>query len=361
MKRNVNVFIGVVLCAVLCGCFVWLSTASEDDAWSPNEIYNEVARTSSYSSSYTNATFSASSGDGLALSMGSSSSLSRARVGASYAGVYRGVAATPLASSPLASSSVGGGYGAGLYTTSSAQLKSFGGGGNGGAAMGGSARSAAMSNSQSPVAHGAMGMSPITYTAARVKNTPSVAPAMVSSGDMMAVMAANYGMGGYTSAVYAGNFSGTYDQYVGVYGGATNSYAGITGRRNAGVTDSWLDWFYRYGYDYGTKSDSTATGTGWTYTYTYTEDQLHKAYEDYINNYWDPMWHPGESAPTFDQWLEWLQNDGNSGYEYNGNWYMMAPVGDILPLLLLALLYVVAMYLRSKVRAQANDENGVKW
>ena len=346
MKRNVNVFIGVVLCAVLCGCFVWLSTASEDDAWSPNEIYNEVVATSSYSSSYTNATFSASSGDGLALSMGSSSSLSRARVGVSYAGAHRGVVATPLASS-----SVGGGYGAGLYTTSSAQLKSFGGGGNGGAAMGGSARSAAMSNSQSPVAHGAMGMSPITYTAARVKNTPSVDPATVSSGDMMAVMSANYGMGGYTASVYGGSLSGTYDQYVGVYGGTTNSYAGITGRRNAGVTDSWLDWFYRYGYSYGTQSGSEETG----WIYTFSNDQLEAAYNDYINNYWDPMWHPGESAPTFDQWLAWLQNDGNGGYEYNGNWYMMAPVGDILPLLLLALLYVVAMYLRSKVRAQAND------
>lgn len=350
MKRNVNVFIGVVLCAVLCGCFVWLSTASEDDAWSPNEIYNEIVQKSSYSSSYTNATFSASSGDGLALSMGSSSSLSRARVGASYAGAHGGAVTTPLTSnlSPL---NYGGASGGGLYTTSSAQLKSFGGGGNGGAAMGGSARSAAMSNSQSPVAHGAMGMSPITYTAARVKNTPSVDPATVSSGDMMAVMSANYGMGGYTSAVYAGSFSGTYDQYVGVYGGTTNSYAGITGRRNAGVTDSWLDWFYRYGYSYGTQSGSEETG----WIFTFSNDQLEAAYNDYINNYWDPMWHPGESKPTFDQWLAWLQNGGDGGYEYNGNWYMMAPVGDILPLLLLALLYVVAMYLRSKVRAQAND------
>ena len=345
MKRNVNVFIGVVLCAVLCGCFVWLSTVSEDDAWSPNEIYNEIVQKSSYSSSYTNATFAPSSGGGLALSMGSSS-LSRARVGASYAGAHGGAVTTPLTSNLSPLTYTGATAGAGMHLTSNAQLKSFGGGGNGGAAMGGSARSAAMSNSQSPVVNGAMGMSPITYTAARVKNTPSVDPATVSSGDMMAVMAANYGMGGYTASVYAGNFSGTYDQYVGVYGGTTNSYAGITGRRNAGVTDSWLDWFYRYGYDYGTKSDSTAIGTGWTYTYTYTEDQLHDAYEDYINNYWDPMWHPGESKPTFEQWLDWLYSGGESGYFYKGNWYV--PVGDILPLLLIALLYVLFVAIKSK-------------
>ena len=67
------------------------------------------------------------------------------------------------------------------------------------------------------------------------------------------------------------------------------------------------------------------------------------------------MWHPGESKPTFEQWLAWMEQGGESGYNYNNNWYKMAPVGDILPLLLLALLYIVAMYLRSKSRTQVND------
>lgn len=332
MKRNVNVFIGVVLCAVLCGCFVWLSTASEDNAWSPNEIYNEVAHTSSYSSSYTNATFSASSGDGLALSMGSSSSLSRARAGASYAGAYRGVSAMPLASSPLASSPAGGGYGAGLYTTSSAQLKSFGGGGNGGAAMGGSARSAAMSNSQSPVAHGAMGMSPITYTAARVKNTPSVDPATVSSGDMMAVMSANYGMGGYTSAVYAGSFSGTYDQYVGIYGGSKTSSWGISGRRESGTLgDSWDDWLATWlaANGYGSKKE-------------WEDDWMNGVYDE--NHDWD-----GDGDVDWDDLVaiiyESMREGSNPGMGVFPtqpdirDW--LVPVGDILPLLLIALLYML--------------------
>lgn len=339
MKRNVNVFIGVVLCAVLCGCFVWLSTASEDNAWSPNEIYNEVAHTSSYSSSYTNATFSASSGDGLALSMGSSSSLSRARVGASYAGAYRGVAAAPLASSPLASSPVGGGYGAGLYATSSAQLKSFGGGGNGGAAMGGSARSAAMSNSQSPVAHGAMGMSPITYTAARVKNTPSVDPATVSSGDMMAVMAANYGMGGYTSAVYGGSFSGTYDQYVGIYGGSKTSSWGISGRRESGTLgDSWDDWLATWlaANGYGSKKE-------------WEDDWMNGVYDE--NHDWD-----GDGDVDWDDLVaiiyESMREGSNPGMGVFPtqpdirDW--LVPVGDILPLLLIALLYMLFVAIKSK-------------
>lgn len=339
MKRNVNVFIGVVLCAVLCGCFVWLSTASEDNAWSPNEIYNEVAHTSSYSSSYTNATFSASSGDGLALSMGSSSSLSRARVGASYAGAYRGVSAMPLASSPLASSPAGGGYGAGLYTTSSAQLKSFGGGGNGGAAMGGSARSVAMSNSQSLVVNGAMGMSPITYTAARLKNTPSVDPASVSSGDMMAVMSANYGMGGYTSAVYAGSFSGTYDQYVGIYGGSKTSSWGISGRRESGTLgDSWDDWLATWlaANGYGSKKE-------------WEDDWMNGVYDE--NHDWD-----GDGDVDWDDLVaiiyESMREGSNPGMGVFPtqpdirDW--LVPVGDIVPLLLLALLYVLFVAIKSK-------------
>jgi len=334
MKRNVNVFIGVVLCAVLCGCFVWLSTTSEDDAWSPNEIYNEVVHTSSYSSSYTNATFSASSGNGLALSMGPSSSLSRARVSVSYAGAHHGVAATPLASSPLASSPVGGGYGAGLYTTSSAQLKSFGGGGNGGAAMGGSARSAAMSNSQSPVAYGAMGMSPITYTAARVKNTPSVDPATVSSGDMMAVMAANYGMGGYTSAVYAGSFSGTYDQYVGIYGGSKTSSWGISGRRESGTLgDSWDDWLATW-----------LAANGYVSKDEWADDWMNGGYDE--THDWD-----GDGDVDWDDLVAIIyasmQEGSNPGMGVFPtqpdirDWLVPVPVGDILPLLLIALLYML--------------------
>ena len=328
MKRNVNVFIGVVLCAVLCGCFVWLSTASEDDAWSPNEIYNDVVQASPYSSSYTNAAFSASSGDGLALSMGSSSSLSRARVGASYAGAYRGAVTTPLTSNLSPLTYTGATAGAGMHLTSNAQLKSFGGGGNGGAAMGGSARSAAMSSSQSPVVNGAMGMSPITYTAARVKNTPSVDPATVSSGDMMAVMAANYGMGGmggYTSAVYAGSFSGTYDQYAGVYGSSNSTSWGISGRRESGaLEDAWtswlLDWYAETG---NTSPDIDGDGV--------LED-------------WE-----------FNEIYEALSNSSNTGMgmlpteedvrEFLGQ---MLPVGDIVPLLLSALLYVLFVAIKSK-------------
>lgn len=332
MKRNVNVFIGVVLCAVLCGCFVWLSTASEDDAWSPNEIYNEVVTTSSYSSSYTNATFSASSGDGLALSMGSSSSLSLARGSVSYAGAYSGATTTPLTSnlSPL---NYGGASGGGLYATSSAQIKSFGGGNSAGSAMGGSLSvgngrsNSGLSNPSLQGGAGVGSISPITYTVARVNNTASADPATMPVDNPAAVMAANYGMGGYIASVYTGALMDGY-QSAGMCAGAGStysSYAGITGRRNASTTeDAWTSWLLDwYAATNNTSPDIDGNGVldDWEF------EQIYAALANSSN--------PGMGMlPTEEDFREFLGE--------------MLPVGDIVPLLLLALLYVLFVAIKSK-------------
>ena len=364
MSKNVNVFIGVLLCAVLCGTFVWLSSSGDESSWSPNDIYNEVQGTGSVGGyATTSATFSGPSNDGgVALPMSSSSM--RARTSYKYAGAYSGASYAPLASSPLSPSasllpSLQGGVGGrqALYTTSSAEIKSFGGGGNGGAAMGGAIANRQFNSGVSnPSLQGGagVGISPIAYSTARRGGISS------ATGDDLAMMAAenpvmamsnaaSVGMGtgfygGYTAMDYSG--SANYGQYTGMFGGG--SRMGVRGRQNSGLTDSWLDWLYRYGWAFGTGTGSDETG--WTYTFTY--QQLLDAYNDYINNYWDSMWGPDVTKPDFDEWLTWLQNGGDNGYGYKGNWYMMAPVGDIIPLLLLALLYIVAMYLRSKSRIQ---------
>ena len=317
MKRNVNVFIGVVLCAVLCGCFVWLSTVSEDDAWSPNEIYNEVVATSSYSSSYTNATFSAPSGDGLALRMGSSS-LSRARGSVSYAGAYSGATTTPLTSNLSPLTYTGATAGAGMHLTSNAQLKSFGGGGNA-VAMGGQS---SVSNRPSTMAGGAgvaMSISsPITYTAARTNNAAFADPSTASSDELMAVMAANYGMGGYTSSFYGSSLQGTYGQYAGVYGSSNSTSWGISGRRNASTTEeAWTSWLLNwYAATNNTSPDLDGNGVldDWEF------NEIYAALADSSN--------PGMGMlPTEEDFREFLGE--------------MLPVGDIVPLLLLALLYVL--------------------
>ena len=357
MSKNVNVFIGVLLCAVLCGTFVWLSSSGDESSWSPNDIYNEVQGTGSVGGyATTSATFSGPSNDGgVALPMSSSSM--RARTSYKYAGAYSGASYAPLASSPLASSPLtyGAASGAGLYTTSSAEIKSFGGGGNGGASM--SYSQSSISNLQSPIANSqspiANLQSPIAYSTARRGGMSSAAgddlAMMAAENPVMAMTnAASVGMGtGFYGAYSVMDYSSaSYAEYTGMFGGG--SRMGVRGRQNSSLTDSWLDWLYRYGYSWGTQSGDPENG----YYYTFTEQQLRDAYNDYINNYWDSMWGPDVTKPDFDEWLTWLQNGGDNGYGYKGNWYMMAPVGDIIPLLLLALLYIVAMYLRSKSRIQ---------
>ena len=352
MSKNVNVFIGVLLCAVLCGTFVWLSSSSEESSWTPNDIYNEVQGTGSVGGyATTSATFSGPSNEGgVALPMSSSSM--RARSSYKYAGAYSGASYAPLASLPLASSPLtyGAAPGAGMHLTSSAEIKSFGGGGNGGAAMGG-----AMSNGRSnsglsnPSLQGGagVGISPIAYSTARRSGMSSVA------GDDLAMMAAENPVMAMTNAASVGmgnDFYGAYSvmdyssagyaEYTGMFGGG--SRMGVRGRQNAGMTDSWLDWLYRYGYSWGTESGSDDTG----WIYTFTEEQLRAAYNDYINNYWDDMWGSDVTKPDFYEWLAWLQNGGDTGYGYKGNWYMMAPVGDIIPLLLLALMYMLFLSLK---------------
>ena len=369
MSKNVNVFIGVLLCAVLCGTFVWLSSSGDESSWSPNDIYNEVQGAGSVGGyATTSATFSGPSNEGgVALPMSSSSM--RARSSYKYAGAYSGAATTPLTSSPLSSSasllpSLQGGVGGrqALYTTSSAEIKSFGGGGNGGAAMGG-----AMSNGRSnsglsnPSLQGGagVGISPIAYSTARRGGMSSAAgddlAMMAAENPVMAMTnAASVGMGnGFYGAYSVMDYSSaTYSEYTGMFGTGRQS---VRGRQNGdGLTDSWLDWLYRYGHSWGTKSGSDDTG----WTYTFTEQQLLDAYNDYIDNYWDPMWSPnGENGkPTFKQWLAWFQNGGESGYNYNNNWYMMAPVGDVLPLLLITLLYVLFIAIRSKLLKTERSE-----
>ena len=339
MSKNVNVFIGVLLCAVLCGTFVWLSSSGDESSWSPNDIYNEVQGTGSVGGyATTSATFSGPSNEGgVALPMSSSSM--RARTSYKYAGAYSGASYAPLASSPLASSPLtyGAAPGAGLYTTSSAEIKSFGGGGNGGAAMGG-----AMSNGRSnsglsnPSLQGGagVGISPIAYSTARRGGMSSAAgddlAMMAAENPVMAMTnAASVGMG---NAVYAGMGYTT----MGYYG--TASYGGgrgMQGRRNANsiggnVLNDWI------------MSLIGDTESGFMYEdggiYYFDENTLRELYNAAIAN--------GElpTGVTWEQFLAWFKGQSDI-YQFpipDGAWFLC----------LLALGYTLYIIYRRKKQIQ---------
>ena len=360
MNRNVNVFIGVILCALLCGCFVWLFSVSEEDTWKPNEIYDQLHATS-YSASYTNVTYSVSSTGGLALTMSPSSALRRRAV-SSYAGAYSGAASSPhhlITSSPLASSPLtyGTAPGAGLYTTSSAEIKSFGGGGNSGAAM---------SYSQSPIANrqsnsglsnpslqggaGVGSISPIAYSTARRGEMSSATgdnPVQMMAEQPTMAMTSTAGMANGFYGVYSAmDYSSTatysstsdYGQYTGMFGTGRQN---VRGRQNAPTfNDPWWVWF-------DTWVQKNGSGYLGEDGYYFSRSTLQEVYNQFVALFWNSgMGDP----PTFDDWLDWYQDamSENGYYTYNKHNYYWVPVGDILPLLLIALLYVLFVAIKSK-------------
>ena len=303
MKIKSNVLFGLIVVIFSVSGFSLLKRLTRDvDEWRPSDLYSttNVSRRSTYSvvssgasASYSGAVPSVSSGV---------SSMFRHRGVSSYAPVVSAPASSSLASSPQG----------GLYATSSAEFRSFGGGGNaGGVSMsGGSVKSSGSAMS---------------------------APSSALSVSMPTVPAFAYNRGAMASV--AGDMAMASDQaYAGI--GNTTGPRGISGRKNGDMEDSWLDWLYRHGYTWGSESGDEQNG----YTYSFSYSDLLEAYNDYVTNYWQKMW---GGPPTFEQWLLWFQGDGGM-HDYRGNSYVWLPVGDYYPLLILAMLYVGYVVVRRR-------------
>ena len=313
MKIKSNVLFGLIVLICSISGFSLLKQMTRDmDEWRPSDLYSttNVSRRSTYSvvssgasASYSGAVPSVSSGV---------SSMFRHRGVSSYAPALSvSNSQLPMAGtasygqSPIA-------YGQRLHTTSSAEFRSFGGGGNVGS---------------------------VSMSGGAIKSSGSVmaAPSSALSVSMPTAPAFAYNRGAMSSV--AGDMAVASNQaYAGI--GNTTGPRGISGRKNGDVEDSWLDWLYRYGYTHGSVSGDEQNG----YTYSFSYNDLLKAYNDYVANYWQKMW---GTPPTFDQWLAWFQGDGGM-HDYRGNSNVWLPVGDYYPLLILAMLYVGYVVVRRR-------------
>jgi hypothetical protein len=142
-----------------------------------------------------------------------------------------------------------------------------------------------------------------------------------------------------SSAVSASSYANQ-APVMSVYGSAPRVQARAGGRPltgglgGGGLGDSWLNWLDdKYGGSLGKD--------GGTKTFTYGE-----AYQEWLDmcNSWNTGMGP---APTWEDFLAWLQAE-DEGYNKGNNYYKFVPIGDIVPLILMALSYLVMMFVRKR-------------
>jgi hypothetical protein len=310
IKSSVLFGLIVVICAIS-GFSLLKRLTHEVDEWRPSDLYSStnVARRSTYSVvssapvSYSEALPTVSSGSG---------SMFRRRAVSSYAPV---VSAPASSLSPLASSPQGG-----LYTTSSAEFRSFGGGGNAGGG--------------------------VSMSGGTIKSTSSsIAPATSLSISMPSTQVYTYNNGVASSDIAMAS------SYQGIGNTTGGAKRGIGGRKNAAPSfnDPWWKWFDTWMSEYG---DTYSTGEG---SYTFDRYSLESAYNDFISTFWNSGM---GNAPSFGEWLDWyISATGENGYHYNNtNWYFWQPVGDIWPLFVMMLLYAGYVMLRKRKASAAQND-----
>ena len=334
MNKNVNVFIAVLLCALLCGGVMWLRMASEEKLGLNIQDTYDASPAYSSGSSYSDATFVGPSSGGM-MSVTSSRRSMRTRATSSYAGAYSSVATQPLTShlspltshlspltsnlSPLTSSPTGGG----LYATSSQTFKSFGGGNNAGVSMSGG--SLVATNNYAQTSSAVSISSPIGYTSlSRYMANPQEVLANGLSPE--AVIASSMAMptnGQLFGSYYTNDFSSSIDSYnPGSYGGI--GYSGINGRQNAGIVDSWEEWLADWLALNGNGTTPDLNGNG-----RLDEEEL-ALFMDYIESLWNSGMGIMPDEDDIKDFLVWK-----------------VPVGDVLPLLMLILCYISFVFLKS--------------
>ena len=337
MKIKSNVLFGLIVLICSISGFSLLKQMTRDmDEWRPSDLYSttNVSRRSTYSvvssgasASYSGAVPSVSSGV---------SSMFRHRGVSSYAPVVSAPAYSfsPLASSPLASSPQGG-----LYATSSAEFRSFGGGGNVGSV---SMSGGAIKSSGSSVA-------PASGLSISMPSTSMYAFAGQSANNNIPVVSGDIAMASTQAYAGIGNTTGGASRRISGRKDAPPSY-GEDGNPNdnqngdeSGWGSTWLNWLDNiYGED-GNRA--------------FTWYELEGLYEQwraaYVKN------NPGAIPPTIDEWMAWfygtsgdLTHIGGSGSEYT-----FLPIGDIIPILVMALMYIGVIAVRQYRKSQLNIEN----
>lgn len=309
MKVKSTVLLGLILfICLLCAVSLMAHLNSKQDEWRPSDIYSTLG--GSRGNYFTTVSYGAGASSATSMPVLSHSG-SLFNHGAAFSYAHAGVS---VSQSPIANTAAPQG---GLYLTSSAEVRTFGGGSNAVVSVnGGSAQMAPVS----PIASvNGMNMSSSLSTASQLAagaglQMPTNMLSGLPSGDI--AMAASYAGIGQTTA-----------------GGPM----GISGRRDApGIGGEWAGWL-----------DAEWSGGSNQITY---QDLL----DLYAKMTGDTDFSNQELWNAFYAWFESNQNNASFG------WYW-APVSDAVPfVLLLCVMYAIVVYIRTRRTKEAELKNNLK-
>jgi hypothetical protein len=303
MRVKSRVLVGlIVLIVLVSGVSLVKRLSQEKDLWRPSDVYKSVGihRRSTFSTvssapaSYSEAVATVSSGSG---------SMFR-HSGASF---HAPVSGSAYSQSPMAGTAS---YSQRLHTTSSAEIRSFGGGGNGG---GVSMSGGAVQSSGSSVASSAgLSVSMPSTSVLAVNNTRNNS----SVNDVMSSVSGDIAMA--SSQAYAG---------IG------NTTKGVAGRKNVpGIGGEWAGWL-----------DTEWSGGSNDITFDMLKDL-------YARMTGDTDFSNQEQWDAFLAWFEGNQSNDKFG------WYW-APISDAVPfVLLLCLVYAFVIYRKTKMAKNVKAE-----
>ena len=343
MKSNFNIFILLFVCLLVGSIWhvvhVCMNVGGIPDH-NPGNVTQllggEADGGAKSSSPFTNVTFSGGSSSDNAFSLNglrrqtmSSTSRMKAKSAFSYARMSENTSPSSLlASSPQSGSASPIGH-----MTSKAEYHSIGGGSNAGHLASSPDRLIA----SSPVIYN---QSPITYSQLPVANN-LLASSSAGNGAEEVMVAAEQSFS-MASASYTSPFASSYayNSYgVASYGATTNPNR-LGGRQNApstGLGNSWLNWLDD---NYG-----STLGDGGTWNMDWQD-----AYNAWLAlcASWNTTMGP---APSWEQFLAWLES--NEGVHTKGeHTYNYVPVGNVLPLFLMALIYAIILFVKRNKTAQ---------
>ena len=342
MKKNIDFYIILFICVLACGILYFL--CDHTDEYSVSKTGNVFAlRGTGYGVSSPKG---ATNGNSWTLVGGSgqTTATSRVRVSAPSSvrshSQFQGSSYLPMISSPATQSSGRVGYSA------------FGGSAKGSATMGSSTKtmptqSVAYRGLTQPLAYGGrtnavssnsqrslLESSPTSYVSANVGND-AIRQSVRQSSTPSLVGASSY------TSVYAHNSRGlsVYGDYATIGETMTSPYRANVQHRapSSGMGNSWLNWLDKtWCESYGTVNDEGIFEINY-------EGAL-AAYQALLNSWNSTM----GKAPTWEDFLAWLEAGGDKGYTKGNNTYKYVPIGDILPLILIALAYMAMMFVRKR-------------